>query len=80
MHRYDWFNEGPCFDFFGHGYMSMWWIGLLVLIIGLFIFLYMRRNKVQRIDTPLNMLQMMFVKGEISQEEYERRKSVLKDE
>lgn len=80
MHRYNWFNEGSCFDFFGRGYMSMWWIGLFVLIVGLFIFLYMRRNKVQRIDSPLNMLQMMFVKGEISQEEYERRKSVLKDE
>lgn len=80
MHHYDWFNEGHCFDFIGHGYVSMWWIGLLVFIVGLLVFLYMRRNKMQRIDTPLNMLQVMFVKGEISQEEYERRKSVLKDE
>lgn len=76
MRGYNWFNDGFCS--FGAGrYLSIWHYlilaGLVIVIIGI---ISMRRKKHES-DGSLEVLKGMYVNGDISEEEYLKRKSVL---
>ncbi|WGS64933.1 SHOCT domain-containing protein [Marinitoga aeolica] len=76
-------------SFFGIGYG---WIGMIVIGVIIFIVLYLlfkgssRRNKdyyfsemQEKKDKALEILNEKFVKGEIDEEEYLRKKKLIKD-
>lgn len=72
---------GNCF-----GYGSNLWvhyaIGGILLIIGivLVVMFLMKRNNVSRISSEaIELLNMKYAKGEITEEEYLKRKSVIND-
>lgn len=63
--------------------MMMWWwiigFGLLLLVI----FLYTGKNKKEpvekRSNSPLNILEKRYAKGEITKEEFENQKETLEE-
>lgn len=58
------------------GVAVIWWIAWFALfILSLFIFIPIMRKNAK--DTPIDILQKRFSKGEISVIEYEKRKRVL---
>ncbi len=82
MHRY--FNQGfnsngscPGFGYFNSGWGFIIGIGLTITIIALifYIFVYNKKNKAA--SEAFEILKLQYVKGEISEEEYFRRKSLL---
>jgi putative membrane protein len=70
------------------GYMmgsvhGLWWILWLVVLIGLVVFYVWGQPGVRRQDsrdTPLDVLKRRLASGELSPEEYEKRKALLDGE
>lgn len=70
---------GGCGYGLGYGGMFGFWqllivIGVIVLIV---VFLQMKKNRDSRVSDPLSELKNLYVKGEITEEEYFRRKEVV---
>lgn len=68
-----------------HDYMTNWgmhgtgWI-LWIIITGLVIWLiysYIRKNRNERSDSPLDILKKRLARGEITRKEYEEKKGML---
>jgi Predicted membrane protein len=81
MYRY--FNQGyngnglcPGFGYFNHGWGFIAGIGLIITIALLF-YLFVHNKKKRVSYEALEILKLQFVKGEISEEEYFKRKSIL---
>ena len=72
---------GACLGW-GNGLMYGGWgmiimLGLAVLAVAAFILLVKRVRRSQPDNAALDMLRMMLAKGEISEEEYIKRKTIL---
>ncbi|WP_215224688.1 SHOCT domain-containing protein [Echinicola shivajiensis] len=69
MHEWNWSNWG----------MAMIWLAWIPLI-ALAVWLIARQKDEQQIsrESPLDLLKRRYANGEISKEEYEERKKVLK--
>lgn len=81
MYRY--FNQGfngngfcPGLGYFNHGWGMIAGIGLIITIALLF-YLFVHNKKKRVSSEALEILKLQFVKGEITEEEYFRRKSLL---
>ncbi len=81
MYRY--FNQGfnsnglcPGFGYFNSGWSLIIGIGLIITIAILFYF-FVHNKKKKTSSEALEILKLQFVKGEILEEEYFRRKSLL---
>jgi putative membrane protein len=81
MYRY--FNQGfnnngfcPGFGYLNNGWGIIAGIGLIITIALLFYLLVYNKKK-RTSSEALEILKLQFVKGEISEEEYFRRKSLL---
>lgn len=81
MYRY--FNQGlnrngicPAFGYFNNGWSIAIGIGLIITLALLF-YLFVHNKKKRASSEAFEILKLQFVKGEISEEEYFRRKSLL---
>lgn len=76
MRGYNWFGDGLCSFGYG-GYFSIWHylvlIGLVVLVVGIVVM----RKKSHGSENSIEMLKRMYVNGELTEEEYLKRKSVI---
>jgi len=78
-HRYD----GHMGDYghmmnYPYGGIFMWIIILVITgLIGFGVFYFFRKGKTTKDETPLEILQKRYAKGEISKEEYEDIKNTL---
>ena len=68
----------------GYGYWSFWniiwllfWIGIIVLIIWLIYNFIIKKEEVS--ETPINILQKRFAKGEITKKQFDEMKKELKE-
>lgn len=59
------------------GMHFFWWIFLLILFIWIFVTPWNIPGQRTKKDTPLDILQKRFARGEISKEEYEEKKKIL---
>jgi putative membrane protein len=71
MHNYD--------GNFG-GMHLIWWIIWMVFIIWIFATTWSIPGQRSKKDSPLDILKKRFAKGEITKEEYEESKKILKSE
>ncbi|MBH1939839.1 SHOCT domain-containing protein [Mobilitalea sibirica] len=81
MYRYfnDSYGNGFCsgFGFFNNGWGITIGVGLLIIIALLF-YLFVHNNKKKRASSEtLENLKLLYVKGDITEDEYLRRKSVI---
>lgn len=69
-------------DFHGHfgGMHFIWWIVWLIIIIWIFLISRALPFGIRKKDQPLHILKKRFAKGEISKEEYEESKKILKED
>lgn len=70
MHFYD-----------GHHFWGMhliWWVIWIVLLIWIFATPYSIPGERKMRESPLDVLRKRFAKGEITKEEYEEKKSILR--
>ena len=81
MYRY--YNQGfnnnglcPGFGYFHNGLSVIVGIGLLITI-ALLLYLFVHNKKKRASSEAIEILKLQFVKGEISEEEYSRRKGLL---
>lgn len=76
MRGYNWFNDGFC-SFGAGGYFSIWHyliiIGVVIAVIGI---ITMRKKNSGSQDS-LELLKRMYVNGDLSEEEYLKRKNVI---
>jgi len=72
------FGNGFCSSWSGFGSMSIWhgliMLGVLVVIVGIFLVLKGKRGSNNNV---LELLQIQYVNGSITEEEYMNRKNVL---
>ena len=80
---YGYFNQGfnsnglcSGFGYFSNGWSIIAGIGLILTITLLF-YLFVHNNKKRASSEAFEILKLKYVKGEISEEEYFRRKSLL---
>lgn len=66
--------------FDGHfgGMHLVWWIIWIILLLWIFILPYDIPFRKTKKEDPLNILKTRFAKGEISKEEFEESKKILK--
>lgn len=74
------FSEG--FECFGRDYMHSSWLGLIGVLVFtavavLVVILLFKRSKNNTISIANEKLEMLYVKGEITEEEFLRRKKLL---
>lgn len=69
MYYYDWY--------WGMGLMMFFTFLIFVVIIAALIYFYRKNKTVNSSDEVLDILKMKFVKGEISEEEYMKKKEIL---
>lgn len=78
MRGYGWNGFGDGWFGMGSGYFSIWgcliFVGIILLIIALFI---SKKPKGLKDDNAVEILKLLFVKGEITEEEYLKRKNVM---
>jgi putative membrane protein len=74
-------------DYWRHGDMhNMWWfliwIPILILLVWGVVKVYAPKNTVKLIDedSPMEILQKRFAKGELTTEEYQEKKRILQDD
>jgi putative membrane protein len=60
------------------GMHSIWWIIWVILLIWIFFIPYDIPYKRTKKDDPLNILKKRFANGEITKEEFEESKKILK--
>jgi putative membrane protein len=78
MHGYGWYGNGFCDSVFGRGYFGISQYLILIGIIIIVVALVMnRKSKKVKDSTAEESLKMLYVKGEISEEEYLKRKNVI---
>lgn len=75
------FNNGGCF---GYGFMSSGWnwligIGILLIIIAVTYLIVNKGKSAVSHSNALETLKAKFAQGDITEEEYKQRKSVLED-
>jgi putative membrane protein len=73
-----------CLNNFGYGYFGGWgiliMIGVLILTALLIFFIVHNKNKKLQNQSAMETLKMKYVQGEITEEEFLRRKSLLERE
>lgn len=68
-----------------HNYGDFWgmsWIGLILwvlFLVGIFVIIWKISGNRKKNETPLDILKRRFAKGEITKEEYEEQKRILRD-
>lgn len=77
MHRYGWVGNKICPLGFGGGYFGIWHFMILIGAILVVIALATRKKKNSSNLDAIESLKMLYVKGDISEEEYLKRKSVI---
>lgn len=60
------------------GMHLFWWAFWALLVVWIVYIIYRRNNRTSRINTALDILQKRYASGEISKEEYEEKKAILK--
>ncbi len=69
------------FNCWGSGIHNFWWTGIAILLIGVaFVLLVKRRDRRSEDASALKSLDLLFASGDISEEEYQHRKRVLKNQ
>lgn len=78
MYGNGWFDNGFCPIGFGGGNFGLWYFLIFtgILIVAVAIMLNRKTKKSSGIDA-VETLKMLYVKGEISEEEYLKRKNVI---
>ncbi|SCZ80903.1 SHOCT domain-containing protein [Acidaminobacter hydrogenoformans] len=80
MYGYNWFGNGGCrFGLWG-GYFGIWHFAMLavvVLLVVAVVLVVLKRKKRASQDDVLDTLKRLYVSGEISEEDYLKRKSVI---
>jgi len=76
MHGFNWMREGFCSYGFG-GYFNIWSILLLLGVVAVVIAIVLMSTRKHKADASLDLLQRRFANGEITEEEYQKKKSVL---
>lgn len=69
-------------DYETYNYVGMhllWWILWMVVILWIFVFPYDIPGQRSKKETPLDMLNKRFAKGEINKEEYQEKKALIED-
>lgn len=81
MHGFNWFGSmrsGYCGLGYGDSFYGIWpmliLIGVVILVI---VLILSRKKRDQHKDNSMDMIKMMYAKGEITEEEYLRKKSIL---
>ena len=64
--------------FYGGGFMWIFWILLIIAIVYIFQNIA-KGNSSSENETPLEILKKRYARGEIDEEEYERRRDELQD-
>lgn len=75
MQGFNWFNRGACAFGLG-GYFGVWHFLIIATII-IFIGILLLKKKRKSAHNAIDLLKKMYVSGEISEEEYLKRKSVV---
>lgn len=67
---------------FGGGWMMIiWWIFIILAVVGLIQWLNMNQSKTKRYsETAMDILKQRFANSEIDREEFEERKRVLQSD
>lgn len=77
------------FPFFMGGFVWIWIIFGVILMIGLLIFIFSRRDCYKSFmyhdhkshykdyEDPIEILKRMYIKGEINEEEYEKKRKII---
>ena len=60
------------------GMNLMWWVVWLILLFWIFALPYDIPYQRQKKDSPLDILQRRFASGEITNEEYQEKKEIIK--
>ncbi|MEI6823098.1 MAG: SHOCT domain-containing protein [Bacteroidota bacterium] len=60
------------------GMHLMWWVVWLILLFWIFALPYDIPYQRQKKDSPLDILQRRFASGEITNEEYQEKKEIIK--
>ncbi len=60
------------------GMHLMWWVVWLILLFWIFALPYDIPYQRQKKDSPLDVLQRRFASGEITNEEYQEKKEIIK--
>lgn len=70
---------GPCFGYNGFGgfWHLMVFAGIALIILAIVFYGVQRKNTVRAHESVLEALKMKFVQGEITEEEYLKRKNTL---
>lgn len=76
MRGYNLFNEGAC-AFGPYGYFGLWHFIILAIVIIIFVSIIILKRKNKSSQNAIDLLKRMYVSGEISEEEYLKRKSVI---
>lgn len=80
MYRYfnqGYYGNGNCFGFFNNGYGMFITLGLIITILLVLYFLGHTKKRKTSYDAALENLKMKYVKGEITEEEFVRRKDIM---
>ena len=79
MHGYGWFGSGSCPFGARYGYLSPWhflvMIGMVIIVAALLIWLG-KRNKINS-NNALDSLKLLYINGDITEEEYLKRKNII---
>lgn len=79
MHGYGWFGSGSCPFLGSYGYFSPWhfliMIGVVIIVAALLIWAG-KRNKTNS-NNALDTLKLLYIKGDITEEEYLKRKNII---
>jgi len=78
MYGNGWSGFGRCDFGFGNGYFSMWhyliMIGVVLIIVAI---VASRRSISSKTGDAVEKLKLLYVRGEITEEEYMKRKNVI---
>lgn len=65
---------------FGHGVGMLFWLVILVLVIWFLVRLISSKGESEEKASPQNILAERYARGEIDEEEYQKRKTFLDNE
>ncbi len=78
MYGNGWSGNGGCAFGFGNGYFSIW---LLLIVIGIIIIIFSivasRKPKTTVSSDAIDKLKVLYINGEITEEEFLKRKNVI---
>ena len=73
-------NDGSGWYMFGHGIGMLFWLVILVLVIWFLVRLISSKGDPEDNSSPQRLLAERYARGEIDEEEYQKRKTFLDKE